>query len=329
MSEKMDKQLETPVLFLIFRRPETTLRVFERIREQHPRYLYVGADGPRERVADDAEKCRQTREILNRIDWQCEVRTLFRERNLGCRNNMAQTISWFFGQVEEGIILEEDCLPDPSFFRYCEELLDHYRSDSRVMHIGGVNFQGGIKRGTGSYYFSQVPHIWGWASWRRAWKYYDVDIPSFGDVVERNRHSLFHHSELNEHFEPVFRGVYQDNVDTWDAQWTYTVNAQHGLAVLPNVNLISNIGYALDALHTTDLDSPYNNIPSQEMVFPLVHPEVMIPDERADLLTMLLEVSSRSIPRWAARSLLKEWLPDFLMRKEILLEAREQRRNRR
>ncbi len=328
MNESLHNQLETPVLFLIFTRAETAQRVFERIREQKPKYLYVGADGPREDVPADAEKCRRTREILNRIDWDCEVKTLFREKNLGCRNNMAQTISWFFDQVEEGIILEEDCLPDPNFFRYCEELLEYYRNDQRIMHIGGVNFQFGIPRGKGSYYYSQVPHIWGWASWKRAWKYYDVNIPSYREVIEENRRKFFRHAEMNSHFEPIFRSVYADNFDTWDAQWTYTVNAQHGLAVLPNVNLISNIGFAPDALHTKNVGSPYDNIPAGQMEFPLIHPTEMTVDEEADLLTVLQEVASRSIPRWAARSLLKEWLPEFMNSRRILLTAREQIRKR-
>ena len=175
-------KLKTPILFLIFNRLDTTEKVFEKIREQQPKYLYIAADGPRSDVPEDQEKCRKTRAIIDRIDWDCELKTLFREENLGCRNNAVQAITWFFDNVEEGIILEDDCLPDPTFFRYCEDLLSYYRYDMRVMHIAGSNLQQGFKSDNASYYFSHIPWVWGWASWKRAWKYYDVNISSYKKV---------------------------------------------------------------------------------------------------------------------------------------------------
>ena len=315
-------KLKTPILFLIFNRRNTAEQVFEKIREQQPKYLYIAADGPRPNVPDDQENCRKTRAIIDLIDWDCELKTLFRDENLGCRNNVSQAISWFFENVEEGIILEDDCLPDPSFFQFCEEMLEFYRHDTRIMHISGNNFQQGIQRGTGSYYFSHIPHIWGWATWRRAWKYYDVNIASYGDVVLKNNHQLFHHRELMDYYKPAFYNVYAKGFNTWDSQWNYIINEQHALSILPNVNLISNIGFSPDALHTKQLDHPYNNLPCKAMEFPLKHPRQMFPDVHADMLTILREVSSRSILRWMARSLLKDWLPGFLQNRKILLTAR-------
>jgi len=177
--------LKTPVLFLVFNRPDTTRRVFEAIRAARPARLFLVADGPRERQPDDKEKCERVRYIATDIDWDCEVKTLFRKENLGCKNGVSSAIDWFFSHVDEGIILEDDCLPTESFFWFCEELLRRYRNDSRVMQICGSNFLRGWQRNNDSYYFSGYGPIWGWASWRRAWIYYDVDMKLWPEVKEK------------------------------------------------------------------------------------------------------------------------------------------------
>lgn len=167
--------LSTPVLLIIFKRPDTTRQVLQAIRQVKPRQLFVAADGPRPDHPDEAEKCHQTRAVIEEVDWKCEVQTLFQQRNLGCGpgpvTGPVTAITWFFHNVEQGIILEDDCLPDLSFFRFCEELLDRYRYTEQIMHISGNNFLYGRKRGSASYYFSKYTHVWGWATWRRAWKY--------------------------------------------------------------------------------------------------------------------------------------------------------------
>ena len=169
---------ETPVLFLIFNREDTTQKVFNVLRRQKPKYLYVAADGPRKNKEGEAEKCRRTRDIINQVDWDCELKTLFREENRGCKMAVSSAISWFFEQVEQGIILEDDCLPHPSFFPFCEELLIRYKDDDRIGHIGGNCFLPGLIEDGLSYDFCSISHIWGWASWRRVWKNYDVNFSS-------------------------------------------------------------------------------------------------------------------------------------------------------
>ena len=148
----------TPILFLIFNRPDLTKQVFDKIREIKPLHLFIAADGPRGDKYEDQELCRKTKEIVSLIDWECEIKTLFRDENLGCGRAVSEAISWFFEHVEEGIILEDDCLPSSTFFNYCEILLEKYRWDNNIMHIGGTNFQNGIKRGNADYYFSKIPH---------------------------------------------------------------------------------------------------------------------------------------------------------------------------
>ena len=165
-----------PVLFLIFNRPETTIQVFSAIKKAQPNRLYIAADGPRPEYPDEVNHCKIARTIATNVDWDCEVKTLFRDQNLGCRLAVSQAIDWFFEQEPEGIILEDDCLPNQSFFWFCKELLEKYRNETRIMHIGGTNFQFGKNRTNYSYYFSRYAHIWGWASWRREWKYYDEKL---------------------------------------------------------------------------------------------------------------------------------------------------------
>ena len=159
--------LDTPVLFLVFNRSDTATQVFEKIRQVRPSRLYVAGDGPREGYNEE-EKVAKAREIATRVDWPCEVKTLFRDKNLGCAHGCSNAISWFFQHEEKGIILEDDCVPHLDFFTFCENLLDRYAEDERVTVVSGNNFQKGKWRGDASYYFSKFPHIWGWATWRRA-----------------------------------------------------------------------------------------------------------------------------------------------------------------
>ena len=167
----------TPVLFIIFNRVETTKRVFEAIRNVRPLKLYVAADGPRPGNDADKVNCDEVRKIIDDVDWPCEIKTLFQDQNLNCGRAPSTAITWFFEHEEEGIILEDDCLPSTSFFRFCHELLAYYRHDNRVMHIGGNNFlEGWQKDPDYSYYFSRSGHIWGWATWRRAWQTFDFDM---------------------------------------------------------------------------------------------------------------------------------------------------------
>lgn len=245
--------LKTPILLLLFNRPETTKRVFAAIRASRPGYLYVAADGPRSDRPGEEAKCKQALNlVLENIDWDCQVFTLLRSRNLGCKMAVSSAITWFFEQVEEGIIMEDDTLPAPGFFAFCETLLEQYRHETRILHISGDNFQFGRLRGPNSYYFSIFPHIWGWATWRRAWKLYDPDIeayPRFCDSGEAEL--LLHRPARQKQWLDLFDRIYRGEIDTWDYQWIFTLWSHAGLAVVPQVNLVSNIGFGDDATHTT------------------------------------------------------------------------------
>jgi len=280
-------KLNAPILFLAFNRQETTRRVFEAIREAKPARLYVAADGPRPERQGEEALCAETRSLATAVDWPCEVKTLFRERNLGCREAVSSAITWFFENEPEGIILEDDCLPSQDFFRFCSELLDRYRDDERVMHIGGANFQFGIKRGDGSYYFSKVAHIWGWASWRRAWRHYDVDMKSlpafrdsgcFKDIFQTKAQAVT--------WRKIMQGVYDKKpwFNTWDHQWTYALFKEGGLSIIPNVNLVSNIGFKTGGAHTKPgAKSVFDAIPCEKLEEELRHPRFMVPSVAADL----------------------------------------------
>ncbi len=285
MDQETDQTLtyNVPILFTIFNRTDTTGRVFEQIRKLQPKYLYVAADGAREHKEGEAERCQQTRDlVLKNIDWDCEVKTLLRDHNLGCKVAMSSAITWFFENVEMGIILEDDCLPHPSFFNYMKELLEKYRHDDRVMLISGQHTQSGTRRGSASYYFSRYPHIWGWGSWKRAWAKYDVKTTKLPDFKQQNQiANLFDNPAEQEFWMKNFQVVHDNQLDTWDYQWVFTIFSNSGLCILPNVNLISNIGFQANATHTTDVGSELANVPTQD-IGSITHPEFMVQDKQAD-----------------------------------------------
>lgn len=295
-------QLQTPVALLVFNRPDPTERVFNEIARARPAKLLVVADGPRTEA--ERELCDRTRAVAGRVNWDCEVLTNFSETNLGCKRRVASGITWVFEQAEEAIILEDDCLPDPSFFRFCEELLERYRDDERVMAVSGDNFQQGRGRTPFSYYFSRYVHIWGWASWRRAWRHYDVEMKDWPDLRET---AWLLDLMGNEHAARYWRGVFDKaaagEINTWDYQWLFTCWAQNGLSVVPEVNLVSNIGFGVNSTHTASADNNLANLPTGEMRFPLRHPSNMVRQFEADAF-----VSRQIIGSGAVRSSLYDRL---------------------
>lgn len=245
--------LRTPVLFLIFNRPVHTQRVFEQIRAAKPGQLFIAADGPRPEVESDGENCKQARScVLENIDWNCEVKTLLRGSNLGCGVAPAEAITWFFENVEEGIILEDDCLPDPFFFDFCSMLLEYYRKDERIMHISGNNFQNGNVRGDASYYFSAYNHNWGWATWRRSWSKFEYSITDFDrDKLMTDLASYGFNRRERDFWISIFEKIHENRPkDIWDYQWAYSIWKNSGLSILPNVNLVVNIGFGPESTHT-------------------------------------------------------------------------------
>ncbi|MDB5120199.1 MAG: protein containing nucleotide-diphospho-sugar transferase domain [Sphingobacteriales bacterium] len=264
--------MKTPLLFLIFNRPDLTSIVFEEIRKQKPQQLFIAADGPRE-VPGEREICESARNlVINNVDWECEVKTLFRDKNLGCGRAVSEAITWFFKNVEEGIILEDDCLPNESFFTFCSELLAHYRDNNKIMHISGNNFQDGIWRGDGSYYYSQFPHIWGWATWKRAWSLYDLSLRNFPKFEkDKALYKVIKDKNQVSFWLDNFKASYFKAIDTWDHAWSFSFLSNNGYAILPNVNLVSNIGFGPNATHTYQKDSRLENLPSVKLDN-LVHP---------------------------------------------------------
>jgi len=288
-------RLNVPLLFLIFNRPDTTQQVFDEIRKAQPAQLFVAADGPRKNQVADYELCKKTREIIRQVDWDCRVFTRFQDENLGCRHAVSSAITWFFSNVEEGIILEDDCIPDQSFFRFCQELLEKYRDDERIMMVSGNNFQFGKRRTNYSYYFSKYFHIWGWATWKRAWNYYDVDMKSWPKIKDgRWLIDIVKDKNAEKFWEKIFESTYRGAINTWDFQWVFSCWIQNGLAILPNVNLVKNIGFDGNATHTKGKNKQAN-LSVNSIHFPLKNPEFVIADNEADARTQLLLMQKKNI----------------------------------
>jgi hypothetical protein len=278
--------LRTPVAFIIFNRPEVTQRVFAEIAKAQPPKLLVVGDGPRKARAGEAERVAAARDIIRQVDWPCDVLCNYSDINLGCKARVSSGLDWVFEQVPEAIILEDDCLPDQSFFRFCEDLLDRYRADQRIGMISGDNFQFGREYNEDSYYFSKYTHIWGWASWRDRWvKEYDVDIKTWPKIRDASTLANFLEDQKEVAFwSALFDKAYLKQIDTWDYQWTLTNWSKGRLTILPSVNLISNIGFSADATHTVSA-SRFANLPVRSIDFPLRHPTEVIQNRTADDFT--------------------------------------------
>jgi hypothetical protein len=288
MSETVSQayQTKSAVLFIIFNRPDTTAQVFEQIKLARPAKLYIAADGPRNKPGEE-ELCAKTRQIINQVDWDCQVFTLLRDSNLGCKNAVSGAIDWFFEQEEEGIILEDDCLPDNSFFRFCDAMLQRYRYDTRIRHICGCNFQRGRRRGGASYYFSNLTHVWGWAGWRRVWQDYDKNLSCYDTTgAEHALKQLFEEPLIVESWLNIFKEVKAGNIDTWDYQLTLINFFNNSLSIIPNQNLISNIGFGANATHTVAGDNPNAQIPVIPLPGDIIHPLYILPEKAADSFTL-------------------------------------------
>jgi len=257
---------------IIFNRPDLTETLFQAIAKVRPRKLLVVADGARPDRPGEAARVAETRKIIDRVDWDCEVLRNFSDVNLGCKRRVSSGITWAFEQVEEAIILEDDCIPDPSFFPYCDELLEKYRNDPKIAMVAGTCFLGDRAPTQGSYYFSDIPLIWGWASWRRAWNVYDIEMkgwPEFRDSEKFRR--IFPSSIARNHYRNQFDRIYSGSIDTWDAQWSYSVWKTEKICVNPSRNLVRNLGFGPGATHTHFYDPAFDP-PVRSIGFPLVHP---------------------------------------------------------
>ena len=276
----------TPIAFIIFNRPESTRQVFNAIRAARPQQLFVIADAPRLDRPDDIWKCAATRAIIDEVDWECEVFKNYADENMGCGLRPASGLDWVFKLVETAIILEDDCLPDSTFFPYCTELLTRYYDELQVMHISGNNFQFGQQRGDCSYFYSRYTHHWGWATWRRAWQYFDYDLVKWPDLRSTDwLNTLLDTPAAVIYWQRIFDEVYHtDKLHIWDYQWTFACWQHDGLCILPQVDLVSNIGFNAEGTHTIR-QNQFADLPLNEMQFPLQHPPAIIRDCNADIFT--------------------------------------------
>lgn len=269
--------MKTPVVFIIFNRPDTTQKVFDAIKQAKPEKLIVIADGPRTHKEGEAEKCKQTRDIINSVDWKCEVIKEYSKSNLGCKKRVSSGITNAFKLVDRAIILEDDCLPNQSFFRFCEEMLEKYNNDKQIMAITGDNYlfekSSMIKT---SYYFSKIPNIWGWATWKRAWDKYDIKMKSWPQMKTN--------VNFNKSWTKRFQEAYENKIDTWDLQWVFSCLDHQGLSIVPRQNLVSNIGFANAATHT-NIKTIVAEMATPEMQFPLIHPKSKIANDSADKIS--------------------------------------------
>ena len=266
---------DTPILFLIFNRPDTTQKVFDTFRQLKPKYLYIAADGPRPNRPGEQDRCTQARAIIKQIDWDCQLKTLFRSHNLGCGKAVSQGITWFFDHVEQGIIIEDDIIASPTFFHFAEEMLSKYKDTPQIMHISAFNPLGEVSISE-TYYFSMFVHIWGWATWKRAWQKY-IFQPTQEQI---NQIIQPYHTEGEKKYLQKLGAALQ-RADTWDYQWTMTVQREAGLGVSPNKNLILNIGFGEDATHTTKAN-PWANVQKYDLPTHIIYPATIARNKKIE-----------------------------------------------
>ena len=278
----MSYSTKNPVLLIIFKRPEQTKRVFDEIRRARPPRLYVAADGPRPNRAGEQEACSMAREVVTLVDWQCDVRTLFHSRNFGSAEAIPTAVDWMFSTEKQGVVLEDDCLPCEDFFSYCDQLLDRYEHDDRVWWINGSNFGLDVLEDSKGYAFSWYAASWGWASWRRAWEHFgSCRQAGFLPEVKKRFPTDIGNSFLRRTYWRLMTD-YAYQVPNWDYRWLFTCWVHGALACVPAANLIRNIGFGSDSVHTKSCSDPRASIPCGRLSYPLVEPQSMTPDPVVD-----------------------------------------------
>lgn len=289
--------MSVPVLIVAFNRPCLASKVLESLRLVKPERLFFAVDGPRPDRPEDAALVRSVQDLVSQVDWACDTKTLFRDANVGCKVAVCEAISWFYDQVEEGIVLEDDCVPHESFFPFAEELLNRFRDDERVMMISGNNFQRASRRMDYSYYFSRYTHTWGWATWRRAWRLYDHRMAAWPELKDRDwLVPLLGDKAAARYWEEIFEDTYREKNNAWDYRWLFAAWVHGGLSISPTVNLISNVGFGESATNTFESRNPWAALPTQAMSFPIRHPPIVARDDFADSFTQRVVFSSP--PLW-------------------------------
>ena len=293
-----DVKFDIPILFLVFNRLDVVEKVLEEIRSIRPSKLYISCDGPRLDRVGEAEQVNMVRNyVISKIDWECKVHYRFSEKNLGCRYSVSQAISWFFENEELGIILEDDCLPDPSFFQFCKTLLLLYKDDLSIFSISGNHFHYKFSHPPCDYFVSRYHHCWGWATWRRSWELYEQDMSSWRYL--RDTDWLLELGNGSKHFaeywETIFDATINQSNDSWAYRWLFSCWANNGLSIIPTSNLVKNIGFDDRATHTKNIVRWWADLPLESVQFPLVSPEHLQPYTLADkwLSKFLFRVGNR------------------------------------
>jgi len=281
--KKNKKVFDVPILFLIYKNPKITQLTFNQIKKIKPTMLFISADGPAS--DNDRDECELTRKIVQKIDWPCKVDKKFHSTNLGLKKAVSSGINWFFSEVAEGIILEYDCFPNMDFFYFCQEMLKRYRNDNSIFSISGSNLQGGVWRGDGDYYYSHFFGCWGWATWKRSWRQWKPSLSKFKIFESQNLiRNILLDAEVSRSYMKALSDVYSGrNKTTWSFCFEYIQISQGSLSVVPNRNLISNIGFGLHATHAKNSDHPIANIPTVSLKN-FKAPSFKIADLEADTL---------------------------------------------
>lgn len=278
--------MDEAVLIIGFNRPDHLRTLLDSLRTVQPRRLFLAIDGPRAGRPDEAARVQECRDLVHAIDWECDLRTLFQEENLGCGRGVSTAVTWFLGQAGRGIILEDDIIPDPTFFPYCTELLDRYEHDERVLAISGCNFvpSSHVSRPQDAYRFSQVPHIWGWATWQRSWSGHRLDIRGWHRELPPWRLWRRSGSSIGGalYWASIFSLLARGEIDTWDGQLVFAAMRDHLLTATSNVNLVRNIGFDELATHTLE---DRDELPEVEPISLPTQPVPVAVDERADAWT--------------------------------------------
>jgi hypothetical protein len=267
----------TPIAVLTFNRPQLTERLLGILARIKPRRILVVSDGPRAHVATDVGKCAAVRRLFEKLDWECDIERNFAESNMGSFPRNSSGLNWVFEQVDEAIILEDDCVPDLSFFSFCEALLEQYRNDPRIGLISGNNFLKPTIRQVASYFFSGYATTWGWASWRRTWHQVDFNMPYWPQFRDGGKllQAVFSSSEAR-YWRSIYDAIHERRMkNAWDYQLMLACMRFNLLTVVPTVNLVSNVGFGPDSTHCEDNKSLAYNVRAHRMEFPLVHPELI------------------------------------------------------
>ena len=292
-----ENKFKTPILIIAWKRPKQTKELIQKIKKINPDNLYIACDGPKNQNTLDDNKVKKTKELLlGSFEEVRQKKYFFSNKNQGCKLGVSNAINWFFENEKEGIILEDDCIPHLDFFSFCQEMLETYRNDERIWSITGHNQQNNIQRGSGTYYFSKYPRSWGWATWKRCWVKYDRDITDWPNIKSKGilKNKLKNQREIN-FWEKILDSIYYYNLpNTWDYQWTLSSFLNSGLTIVPNKNLIKNIGFDEDATHTFMSDSNTFieiDLEKNNDIFPTIHPDYFVINKEADKIVDILEYS--------------------------------------